>query len=84
MGYKLSTYLSEIFSLLHPKCSVRNLSLDSPDIDTDHEIIELALTTYENLVRKCPKDVTNFIPDLVSIMMELIQYDPNYTYDNME
>jgi len=80
-GYKLSNYLGDIFDLLRPKCDVSHLSLESPDIDLNHEVIELCLTTFESLIRRCPKEVTSLIEPMVDMVALLVAYDPNYSYD---
>jgi cullin-associated NEDD8-dissociated protein 1 len=79
-AYKLSSYLDQVIPLFFPFCSVDQLNIDSPDVEIDHELIELCLSTFESFLRGCPREIVTFIPEIFRLSMELISYDPNYTY----
>jgi cullin-associated NEDD8-dissociated protein 1 len=49
-------------------------------VDIDNEIAEACLSTFENLIKKSPKEVSGYIQDILQICASLISYDPNYTY----
>ena len=80
VGYKLASHLPKIIPMFFPFCNVRNLDITSSEVDMDHDIIELCLTTFENFLKRCPRDIVNFIPDIFQLAMGLISYDPNYSY----
>ena len=39
------------------------------------------MAAIESLVRRCPKEITRFVPDIYEVVITLIAYDPNYSYD---
>ena len=51
-------------------------------IDEDNELAETALSTLEAIIRKCPLEVTDHIPGLLSTSFSLCEYDPNYVYND--
>uniref|UniRef100_A0A0B7AHW9 TATA-binding protein interacting (TIP20) domain-containing protein n=1 Tax=Arion vulgaris TaxID=1028688 RepID=A0A0B7AHW9_9EUPU len=50
----------------------------------DDELTEFCLQAFESFVRRCPKEVSDFIPDIVAICLKYICHDPNYNYDDDE
>jgi len=48
----------------------------------DDELTEFCLQAFESFVRRCPKEVSDFIPDIISICLLYICHDPNYNYDD--
>jgi len=50
-------------------------------VDIDNEIAEACLSTFETLVRKCPKEIAGYVDKILELSFELLTYDPNYTYD---
>lgn len=55
--------------------------------DDDNELVEACLNTFESFIRKCPKEVSQYIKEMLSLVSVLLTYDPNYTYgenNNME
>lgn len=48
----------------------------------DDELTEFCLQAFESFVRRCPKEVSEFIPDIISICLRYICHDPNYNYDD--
>ena len=81
VGSKLAPYLKDIITLLVP---IAKSPQDSQSIDLDNELSEACLTTLNAMIRRCPREVSQFIPDLFEISMELLKYDPNYMYDDNE
>lgn len=79
-AYKLSSYLDQVIPLFFPFCSAEHLNIDSPDVEIDHELIELCLSTFESFLKGCPREIVTFIPEIFHLAMELMCYDPNYTY----
>ena len=53
-------------------------------IDIDNEIAEACLYTFENLIKKCPKEIGQHVERILELSFSLISYDPNYTYDENE
>uniref|UniRef100_A0A2C9JF10 TATA-binding protein interacting (TIP20) domain-containing protein n=1 Tax=Biomphalaria glabrata TaxID=6526 RepID=A0A2C9JF10_BIOGL len=50
----------------------------------DDELTEFCLQAFESFVRRCPKEVSNFIPDIIAICLKYVCHDPNYNYDDDE
>ncbi len=80
VGYRLSTHLANIIPLLYPFCQVSNLNIESADVDIDHELIEMSLSTFESFLKRCPKDITEYVVDIMQRVIDLMTYDPNYVY----
>lgn len=51
-------------------------------VDIENEIVEACLSTFENLIKKCPKEIGPYIKDILAMSKSLISYDPNYTYND--
>lgn len=43
-----------------------------------------ALQAFETFVFRCPRDITQFTPDILKVAVEYLKHDPNYTYDDDE
>lgn len=52
--------------------------------DQNNELSEACMNTLHSIIRKCPREVTPFVPGLFTNALELLEYDPNYTYDDDE
>lgn len=78
VGQKLSIFLDEIYPIL--TSFLKTLKPDHSD-DADNEIVECCLNTVENLIKKCPKEITKYTKEILEYSMNLINYDPNYTYE---
>lgn len=78
VGNKISQYLNDIFPLLTEFASHLN---KEQSIDIDNEIAEACLSTFESLVKKCPREIGPYIEKILDLSFGLISYDPNYTYD---
>lgn len=46
--------------------------------ETENDISEAAISTIENLVKKCPAQAKDMIPNLLKLVRGCISYDPNY------
>lgn len=78
VGNKISQYLNEIFPLLTN--FTKSLNVES-SIDIDNEIAEACLSTFESLIKKCPKEIGPYVDKILELSAVLMPYDPNYTYD---
>lgn len=77
VGYKLAPNLSAIMDVLRPFCVVTEPS------PVDHDIKEVCLAIYECSIRKCPKEVSPYLGDILNTALTLLEYDPNYNPDAM-
>lgn len=50
----------------------------------DDELREYCLQAFESFVRRCPKEVSPFLPEISEICLKYICHDPNYNYDDDE
>jgi cullin-associated NEDD8-dissociated protein 1 len=83
LGYKLGPYLNVIIPRFKQFCAISG-DTENPDADLDHEIVEVCLNSFESFIRKCPKEMTEFVSDLLNLSSELLCYDPNYSYDDAD
>ena len=78
VGSKLSVH----FPAMTNHLAVYPASLkEEESVELDNEIAEAAMTCIENLVKKCPMQVKERIPELYKLARETIKYDPNYSGD---
>ena len=48
--------------------------------NADNELTEACLSALETITRHCPKEISNDIIGLFKVSLDLLAYDPNYTY----
>ncbi|XP_060552206.1 cullin-associated NEDD8-dissociated protein 1-like [Ruditapes philippinarum] len=48
----------------------------------DDELREYCLQAFESFVRRCPKEISPFVSDIIQICLKYICHDPNYNYDD--
>lgn len=70
-GYRLGKYLPQIVPTIVKYC-------DSPKFENDDELRENCFQAFESLVLKCPKDISAFLPDIITLALKYIKHDPNY------
>lgn len=58
VGNKLAQFLNDIFPILFKFGEV--LSKDS-SVDIDNEIAEASISTFESLLKKCPKEMSPYV-----------------------
>lgn len=78
VGNKIASYLNDIFPLL---CNFAGQLNREQSIDIDNEIAEACLSTFESLVKKCPREIGPYLEKILELVFDLMGYDPNYTYD---
>jgi cullin-associated NEDD8-dissociated protein 1 len=81
VGNKIAPFLNDIFPILANYSTQLN---KDQSIDIDNEIVEACLSTFESLLKKCPKEIGPYVDKILSITEGAISYDPNYTYDENE
>lgn len=79
VGNKIAPFLNDIFPILINFSTQLN---KDQSIDIDNEIVEASLSTFESLLKKCPKEIGPFVEKILSISEKAISYDPNYTYND--
>lgn len=67
----------------HHLAKLNHLMVHFVDLNDD-ELREYCIQAMESFVRKCPKEVTEFLPEIIEITLKYLCYDPNYNYDDME
>jgi len=55
VGNKIASFLNEIFPIL---CEYASKLNKEQSIDIDNEIAEACLSTFESLIKKCPREVS--------------------------
>lgn len=81
VGSKLAPLLPDIIPLLS---SIMMQLDEEKSVDLDNELSEACLTTVHAIIRRCPREVSSYIPELFRNAIELVEYDPNYTYNDDE
>jgi len=80
VGYKLAPNIPAIMEALGPFIAKKDQSeLKNPEID--HGIKEICLTIYDFSVRKCPKESSDYLDEMLENAINLIGYDPNFNVD---
>lgn len=54
------------------------------DSFNDDELKEYCLQALESFVRKCPKEIKSYIPEICTLCLRYLCYDPNYNYEDDE
>lgn len=52
------------------------------DSFSDDELKEYCLQALESFVRKCPKEIKPYIPEITKLSLKYLCYDPNYNYED--
>jgi len=69
VGFRLGKHLNRIVPILFRYCKQE---------DTDDEIKENCLQTFESLVLRCPKEADQYLEQIETLCQKFISYDPNY------
>lgn len=48
----------------------------------DEELVEYSLQAFEAFVRRCPKEISAYVKEILELCLKFISYDPNYNYDD--
>lgn len=79
VGSKMQNNYSSLVNMLQ----VYPVRLEEQEsIEIDNEIAEASLTAIENLVRRCPLQAKDSVPQMFKLTKECIRYDPNYAGDD--
>uniref|UniRef100_A0A673A1J1 Cullin-associated and neddylation-dissociated 1 n=1 Tax=Sphaeramia orbicularis TaxID=375764 RepID=A0A673A1J1_9TELE len=70
-GHRIGEYLEKIIPLVVKFCNV-----------DDDELREYCIQAFESFVRRCPKEVYQHVPTIISICLRYLTYDPNYNFDD--
>ena len=46
-----------------------------------YELVEACLNAFESFIKKCPKEISSYLKEVLATATDLMAYDPNYTYD---
>ncbi|XP_052085388.1 cullin-associated NEDD8-dissociated protein 1-like isoform X1 [Mytilus californianus] len=50
--------------------------------EEDDELREYCLQAFESFVRRCPKEISSFVTNIIRTCLKYICHDPNYNYDD--
>lgn len=79
VGSKLAPYLEDIVPTV--QALMLKLNPDSSE-DLNNELSEACLSSLEAIIKKCPKEITGRIEKIFKDSKYLIEYDPNFRYDD--
>lgn len=72
-GHRFGEHLEQVMPLVVHFCKV-----------DDDELREYCLQAFEAFVRRCPKEIKAYVPEIIGICLKYVCYDPNYNYDDAE
>jgi len=79
-GQRLDKYLERIVPLL-----VKHIRAHATvESDEEDEVRENIIQAFESFIIRCPGQVSQFFPEIIAVTKELLQWDPNYDYDECE
>ncbi|KAL3888576.1 hypothetical protein ACJMK2_001063 [Sinanodonta woodiana] len=70
-GHRFGEYLERIMPHIFKFCQ-----------EEDDELREYCLQAFESFIRRCLKEITPFVANIVQICLQYICHDPNYNYDD--
>lgn len=50
----------------------------------DDELREQCFQAMESFIKRCPKEISSYVPTITDLCLKYISYDPNYNYDSEE
>ncbi|XP_069592324.1 cullin-associated NEDD8-dissociated protein 1-like isoform X2 [Ranitomeya imitator] len=72
-GHRLGPHLERIVPLVVGFCKVE-----------DDELQEQCFQALDSFIRRCPKEISPYVPTVMDLCLKYISYDPNYNYDSEE
>eukprot|EP01113_Clastostelium_recurvatum_P046299 TRINITY_DN809_c0_g1_i2.p1 TRINITY_DN809_c0_g1~~TRINITY_DN809_c0_g1_i2.p1 ORF type:complete len:1240 (+),score=410.29 TRINITY_DN809_c0_g1_i2:61-3780(+) len=75
VGFRLGKYFPEIVPLIVGYCEDKKL-------ESDDELRENCLQAFESLILRSSKDVTPYLPQIITLCLKFIRYDPNYASED--
>ncbi|XP_044156534.1 cullin-associated NEDD8-dissociated protein 1-like isoform X1 [Bufo gargarizans] len=72
-GHRLGPHLERIVPLVVGFCKVE-----------DDEMQEQCFQALDSFIRRCPKEISPYVPTVLDLCLKYIAYDPNYNYDSEE
>jgi len=57
------------------------MKIDPKNNDAQNELTAACLETLQQIVKSCPVQCAQYIPELFQNALTLLEYDPNYAYD---
>ena len=75
-------YLKEIIPLTGKYCNLQYLTDDPADYDEKNALTQSALGLQEAYLTKIAGNLSNYITDIIENSTLLLEYDPNYSYEN--
>ncbi|KAL5015536.1 hypothetical protein ScPMuIL_009806 [Solemya velum] len=70
-GHRFGEHMEKIVPLIVGFCR-----------EDDDELREYCLQAFESFNRRCPKEISPFVTEIINICLKYICYDPNYNYDD--
>jgi hypothetical protein len=62
---------------------IESIRVEAPDADEQatNDLRENCFQALESFVLRCPLEIKEFLPSILTTIRKYIEYDPNYTYD---
>ncbi len=78
VGYRLGGHLSAIVPLFLQFCD--NVDDEALHTEASDELKEMCFRALESFVLYCPREITPYLPAILSTSLSFLKYDPNYAY----
>ncbi|CBN79044.1 conserved unknown protein [Ectocarpus siliculosus] len=82
VGYRLGRHLDSIVPLFFQFCG--DPEDESLHTEAADELRENCFQGFESFVMRCPREVTPHLSGIISVSLQYIKYDPNYSYGDDE
>ena len=79
VGQKLGPFIGNLYPVLEN--SFQGLNKEQ-SVDMDNALVEASFSSFENLIKRCPKEISPYVAHILNHGMHLLSYDPNYTYSD--
>jgi cullin-associated NEDD8-dissociated protein 1 len=56
--------------------------VDAEEYEEDDELKEICFQTFESLIYRCPKEIAEFLGQIIPLALKYLKHDPNYAGDS--
>ena len=81
---KQKNYYKDILSILSKYINLNFLENDSGDYDEKNKLVESAVNCLEIYIGTALSEIKDEIPKVINDFINLVSFDPNYSYDNAD
>lgn len=79
---KHGEFIKTVLPLIFSFCNRKYLEENMNEYDNNNDLVESGLNLLETYILNLSSSIKSDIDNIVKIVLELVEYDPNYSYDN--